>query len=313
MAAIRGDRRAAVAVVGGGAIGGVLAQAASAAGRDVVLCVRTPVPALSVTRNGTAAPVPARIITDPAAVQGPVRWVLLATKGHQTAGAAPWLYRLAGPDTIVVVVQNGVEHAERLAPLRLPGQVMPALTYIAARRDGPGRVVHVAGERVVVPAGPAGTALTALLDGGPVTVRTSPDFRTAAWRKLLTNVAANPVTALTGRTMAVLGEPGMADLVRGLLGEAVAAGAADGARLSAADITATLEFYAGFDPDAGTSMLADRVAGRATEHDEITGAVVRAAERHGLDAPLNRAVLALLAAATPAASPAAGPGARGST
>ena len=67
-------------------------------------------------------------------------------------------------------------------------------------------------------------------------------------------------------------------------------------------MTATLEFYAGFGPDAHTSMLDDRLAGRPTEHDEITGAVVRAADRHGVDVPLNRAVLALLAAAATTAN-----------
>ena len=240
-----------VAVVGGGAIGGVLAQAAVLAGHDVTLCVRSPARSLSVTHDGQTEQVMVRITTDPDSVAAPTRWVLLATKGHQTAGAAPWLHRLAGPDTVVVVVQNGVEHAERMAPLHLPGTFLPALTYIAARRDGPGQVVHFGGERMVVPAGPAGAAFAALLAAAPVTVDQVADFRTAAWRKLLTNVAANPVTALTGRPMEVLSAPGVPPLVKGLLTEAVVARA------------------------------------------------VRAAERHGLDVPLNRALLALLAAASP--------------
>jgi len=49
-------------------------------------------------------------------------------------------------------------------------------------------------------------------------------------------------------------------------------------------------------------MLEDRRAGRPTEHDLISGAVVRAAARHGLDVPLNRAVLTLLAATSPSAA-----------
>ncbi len=43
-------------------------------------------------------------------------------------------------------------------------------------------------------------------------------------------------------------------------------------------------------------MLYDRLAGRPLEHEHITGAVVRLPERHGIAAPLNRAVLALLRA-----------------
>ena len=159
------------------------------------------------------------------------------------------------------------------------------LCFLAARREAPGRVVHVSGRRVVVPLDAAGAALAALLADGPVDVELSPDFLTAAWRKLLTNVAANPVTALTGRPLGVLGSPGIPALVRGLLTEAVAAGAAAGARLSAADVADTLGFYARFDAGAGTSMLEDRLAGRPTEHQEITGAVVRAADRHGVNVP----------------------------
>lgn len=290
-----------VAIIGAGAIGGVLAQAAYQAGHDVVLCVRTPVPSLSVAHDGAVRQVPVRVVSDPATVAGPAGWVVLTTKAHQTAGAIPWLRRLAGPDTTVVAVQNGVDHAERLAPAGLPGAVLPALAYIAARREGPGRVVHVTGRRVVVPDDAAGTAFAKLLAGGPVDVELSADFLTSAWRKLLTNVAANPVTALTGRTLGVLDSPGISSLAEGLLTEAVAAGTAAGARLSAADVTATLDLYRRLGGSAGTSMLEDRLAGRPTEHEDITGAVVRAGDRHGVDVPLNRAVLALLTAVSPAA------------
>jgi 2-dehydropantoate 2-reductase len=289
-----------VAVIGAGAIGGVLAQAACQAGHDVTLCVRTPIPSLSVTRGGDAMQVPVRVAADPGSLAGPASWVLLTTKGYQTAGAEPWLRRLAGPDTVVVAVQNGIDHTARLAPLRPPGPVLPALAYISARRLEPGRVVHVSGRRVVVPRGEPGSAFAALLADGPVDVELSPDFLTAAWRKLLTNAAANPVTALTGRSLDVLGSPGIPALMHGLLTEAVAAGAATGAQLSAADVTHTLEFYTRLQPETGTSMLEDRLAGRPTEHEEITGAVVRAADRHGVDVPLNRAILALLTAASPA-------------
>jgi 2-dehydropantoate 2-reductase len=123
-----------VAVVGAGAIGGVLADAAQAAGHEVTLYTRTPFDRLSVERDGSVHDVKARVVTDPGEVTA-ADWVLLATKANQTLGAAGWLTRLTGPDTTVVVVQNGVEHAARLAPLGLPGRVLPALTYIGAHRS----------------------------------------------------------------------------------------------------------------------------------------------------------------------------------
>lgn len=293
------EAAATVAVIGGGAIGGILAEAAGTAGHDVTVCVRTSRPRLSVERDGRARPVSARITADPDTAPEPADWVLLTTKAYQIPGTARWLARCCGPRTVTVVVQNGVDHADRMAPFALPGPVLPALAYISARRDAPDRVVHAFGERLVVPLGQTGARFAALLAGSPVTVEQSDDFYTAAWRKLLVNVAANPVTALTGRPLGVLGEPGIPPLVHGLLSEAVAAAAASGARLSGDDVTATMDFYARLADGTGTSMLEDRLAGRPTEHDEITGAVVRAADKHGVDVPLNRTLLALLAAASP--------------
>jgi 2-dehydropantoate 2-reductase len=49
-------------------------------------------------------------------------------------------------------------------------------------------------------------------------------------------------------------------------------------------------------PGFATSMLQDLRRGRRLEHDALNGAVVRAAGRTGIAAPLNRTLLALLAA-----------------
>lgn len=285
-----------VAVVGVGAIGGVLADAAQAAGHEVTLYTRTPFDGLSVERDGSVHDVKARVVTDLHEVTA-ADWVLLATKANQTAGAAGWLTRLAGPTTTVVVVQNGVEHRARLAPLGLPGRVVPALTYIGAHRTEPGQVIHVSGRKVIVPDDAAGVAFAALLDPRVADVERVPDFLTAAWRKLLTNAGANPLTALTGRPISVLCSPGMRTLARGLLTEVAAVGRAAGARLTDADVAATMDYYRGLPPETRPSMLQDRLAGRPTEVDEITGVVVRTAEAHGIDVPLNRAMFALLAAA----------------
>jgi 2-dehydropantoate 2-reductase len=50
-------------------------------------------------------------------------------------------------------------------------------------------------------------------------------------------------------------------------------------------------------PDTvGSSMLYDRLFGKELEHDALNGAVVRIGRRHGVEAPLNSAVTALLGA-----------------
>jgi 2-dehydropantoate 2-reductase len=113
------------------------------------------------------------------------------------------------------------------------------------------------------------------------------------------------------RRIGVLREPDLKELARGLVTEAIAVGQAAGAELGNEDFARVLEAPNRLSPLAGTSMLYDRLAGRPLEHEYITGAVVRAAERHGVPVPLNRAILALLRASAEshvlASSDAAGP------
>jgi 2-dehydropantoate 2-reductase len=296
---------ASVAVIGAGAIGGYAAAAASRNGVEVLLCVRSPLPSL-VVESAAGRYLPEVRIVDRPEDAGVADCVLLTTKAHDSAGAAGWFARLCGPDTIVVVMQNGVDHVERIQPL-VPGcAVLPALVHMIIDRVAPGHLVHRTGRRMVVPAGRAAAAVAALLDGELLAVEPVEDFLTASWRKLLLNSAANPITALTGRRLGVLDLPEIRELAAGLLREAVAAGAACGARLTERDVTATLDAYAALGPTIGTSMLADRLAGRPVEADLITAAVVGAAERHGLAVPLNRAVLALLHGVDAATGPVEG-------
>jgi 2-dehydropantoate 2-reductase len=287
-----------VAVVGAGAIGTVLAAAGCDAGHEVTVCARTPVAELRLERAGAVRVLPATIVTEPSqlAEGGPVEVVWLTTKAADTAGAARWFDRLCGPDTLVAAAQNGLDQEARVAPYLTDGWVVPALAYIAAERTNPGHVVHLAGDRIVVPTGDAEARLAAAVAGpdGGLVVRGVNDMWQASWRKLLGNLVANPITALTMRRIDVMDDPGIADLARGLLVEGVAVARAEGAMLGEDDIQAVLAGTGQYGPRTGSSMLYDRLAGLPLEHQYLTGEVVRRAETHGIPVPLNSAVLALL-------------------
>lgn len=287
-----------VAVIGAGAVGTVAASAAEQAGADVVICARSPVGPVVLELDGEDRRVAAPVICDVDEAR-PVDWVLLATKAQQTPQVGPWLARLYRPGTVIVVLQNGVDHVERVAPLADGATVLPALVYVAVERVARGRVVHRRGRRVVLPAGPPARALTELLKGSWLDLVEEPDFRTAAWRKMLSNVAANPVTALTGRRMGVLREPEVRELFQVLLAEAVAVGIAEGAKLGPEDVAATMAFYGQFGEKDGTSMLYDRLAGREVENELISGAITRLGRHHGVPTPANQAMYALVGALAP--------------
>jgi 2-dehydropantoate 2-reductase len=296
-------RRLAVAVIGIGAIGGGAAGSLAAAGRhDVTACMRQPIERLTLERpEGVAAP-PLAVLTDPARA-APADWVLLCTKAHQTAATAPWLERLCTPATHVGVMQNGVDHVARVAPFANGAKVVPVLVYYNGERLAPDRVrLRRAGPHDVVVADDAGgRAYAQLFEGTPLKVLFSDDFATLAWRKLLINAVANPITALTLQRQAVLRRPDVQELCRAILHEAVAVARADGAKLAGDEAERTMATLLTFSGELGTSMYFDRLAGRQLEHEALTGAIVAKGERHGIATPLNHALLTLLRAVNDAA------------
>jgi len=288
-----------VAVIGSGAVAGLVVSWLDLAGCPPVhLCARTPVDAFTITGDG-AGGTGVRTVPVDGPPAGPVDWVLLTVKAQDTAATRPWLDALIGPDTVVVVLQNGVDHLERVRPLVGEAQVLPALVMAAAERTGPGAVDHRLGNLLVVPELPAAQRFSDRI-AGEVVVRQEADFTTAAWRKLMVNVAANTVTALTLRRAEVLRVPEVRELCRTLLEEAVAAGRAAGAELGANDVDFVLGLYESYPDDNGSSMYYDRQAGRPLEHELIPGAVVRAAGRGGVAVPVTRAIWALTKAVSEA-------------
>jgi 2-dehydropantoate 2-reductase len=273
-----------VAVVGPGAIGAAMAAAVDA---ELVLCGRTPHERLVV--DGKVVPGP--VLVDPAAVPWQADVVLLAVKAHQTEGAAPFLRALCREGTIVVVLQNGVEQRELVAPLAPGAVVLPAVVWLPAEVVEPG-VVRTRGEpRLILPAEPAAHEVAALLPG----VELAQDFVTQAWRKLTVNAVAG-LMVLTGRRAAVFRRPDILSLARALALETLAVARAEGAELDDGAADELLAWYAELPDDAGTSMLADRDAGRPLEWDARNGVVVRLGRRHGVPTPVSDVIVPLLAA-----------------
>jgi 2-dehydropantoate 2-reductase len=295
--------RLSVAVIGLGAIGGVAAGCLIAAGRyDVTACVRMPIERLTLDAPDGTIEMPLSALTDPAQAK-PVDWVLLCTKTNATASAAPWLERLCAPATRVAVLQNGIDHVARVAPLAGGATVLPVIVYYNGERLAADRVRlrRGADQDFVVGDDDAGRAFAQLFDGTPLRVHCGGDFITLAWRKLLINAVASPVTALTLQRQAVLRRADIQALCLAVLEEAIAVGRAEGAKLAADEAARTLATLFTFSGELGTSMYFDRLANRPLEHEALTGAIVTAGERHGIATPLNRALLALLRAISDAA------------
>jgi 2-dehydropantoate 2-reductase len=285
-----------IAVVGVGAIGGVCAANLVAAGHDVVCCVRRPFDTLLLESPDGRLESHPRVETKPARVGG-ARWILFATKAHQTQAAAAWLEALRGADTRLAVLQNGVEHVERLSPWFDPARIVPVVVGCPATATAPGRIGQRRPARLTLPDDPAAQEFAALFAGTAVTAETTADWPTAAWQKLCFNVTGGALAALSGDPRPQAPHPR-----RGELAQALAHECADAARAEGADVSpafADRVAQGAVEPPRGgsPSTLTDRRNGRPLEFDARNGAVVRAGARHGIDTPVNARAALLMAEA----------------
>ncbi|HEY0928865.1 MAG TPA: 2-dehydropantoate 2-reductase [Gemmatimonas sp.] len=290
--------RQTVAVVGLGSIGGVIAGALRAADRhDVLACVRTSIDHLTVERPDGVVRTPLRTITDPAQAT-PVDWVLLSTKVQDVPKSASWLAALCTPNTRVAVLQNGIGHVERLTPLVGGATIVPTIVYYNSERLAADhvRMRPADSQEFAVRDDADGHAFAELLHGAPMRTLVSADFLTLAWRKLLLNVIANPITALAMERMTVLRRDDVQALCMETLHEAVAVGRAEGAQLPDDAADQALATILSYPAEAGTSMYFDRLAGRPLEIEALTGAVVAAGRKHGIPTPVNNTMFTLLRA-----------------
>lgn len=288
-----------IAVIGPGAIGCAFAAAAMQAGNEIAVAARTPFAALDVAYVGGHVRGPVRTLRLEAASAVPI--VLLATKAHQTQAAAPWLAALCGAGTVLAVLQNGVEHLERVQPLVAAAvQIVPAMVACPSDREAPGRA-HVTGPaRLDIPRGDAGETLARAFADSFAEIRIVDDWLSSAWTKLLLNAAGGAIGVLTRRGNDVLADPGIGHVYKALAAEVIAVGRAEGAKL-ADDLGDRLWSAMSKGPHLhAPSIVVDRLAGRATEWQARNEVIVRLAAKHGIAVPLNDLVCNLIRAGEPA-------------
>lgn len=284
-----------IAIIGPGALGGTIAAWLSQnADHTVTVCARTPFADLEVeTPAGTLQATP-QVITDPERAR-PVDWVLVITKTYDAEATQVWLNGLVGVDTRIAVLQNGVEHVARFAPL-LPGRtIVPAVVDIPATRSAPGRMVQQALGWIVVPEGADGDEFVRLFEKTRIAVSAVSDWQTRAWSKLCLN-CAGALNALTQRATGPVWNAEIEALVRGLVNECAAVGRAEGAVITDSVIEAVIEGARTAPEGAANSMSADRLAGRPMELDARNGVVGRLGRKHGIPTPVNDLFVTLLAA-----------------
>jgi 2-dehydropantoate 2-reductase len=315
-----------IAVFGAGAIGGYLAAKLAAAGQGELTVVARGAHLAAIAGNGltliengvTSNHRVAAVSTADAAGLGPQDVVLLTLKANGVATALPALAPLLGPQTAVVTMQNGIpwwyfhRHGGALAGTTLatvdpggliagaigPERAIGAVVYPAIEVDAPGVIRHIAGRRFSLgePSGektPRVAAIAAALIDAGLQAPVRNDIRDEIWLKLWGNLSLNPISALTGSTLAGLfADAGTRAVARSMMVEAEGVGQALGVRF-ALDVDRRLA-GGGAVGEHKTSMLQDLEHNRPMEIEPVVGAVAELGRIADVATPTIDAVLALV-------------------
>ncbi len=312
-----------ICIYGAGAMGGYLGALLAESGAEVTLIARGGHLA-AMKRRGLkliSGGVERRVwpnCTDHPGEAGEQDAVILTLKAYSLASAAEAMGPLLGPETMVVTAQNGVpwwyfhRHGGRLEGRRLacldpdgrlwralaPERCVGCVLYPAAEIAAPGVVRHSFGSRLIL-GEPDGSdskrcrRLSRVLTAAGLEAPVQPNIRQEIWLKLWGNLSFNPLSVLTGGTLAEIAQDrGTRSVVRRMMAEAEQVAKAIGISFPI-DIEARIE-RANSVGDHKSSMLQDYERGRPLEIDALLTAVIEIGRAVDAETPLLDTIHALL-------------------
>ncbi|MGY5125448.1 ketopantoate reductase family protein [Streptomyces nigrescens] len=287
-----------MAVLGPGGVGGLLAAVLSRAGHRVI-CVAGEATTRALrqdgirVRSGQFGDFTAAVEAD-TALREPVDLCLIAVKHTALAAALERIPPGVLGDGVVLPLLNGIEHPAMLRGRYGSACVAPGIIRVESTRTAPGVIEHGSPFTEIDLAGAHErfAPLTAMLTDAGVRTRVVEDETAALWAKLAFLAPFALLTTRYGRTIGEVRTQRREELVA-LVEEAAAVSRACGAP---ADAAKALALYDAFPAGSKSSMQRDAEAGRPLELDAIGGALLRAAERHGVPVPVAARLTAELSA-----------------
>jgi len=294
-----------VVVVGGGAMGVFFSAIMDEAGADVsVIDVSTEVveainaDGVALKRGDSESRHQIRAYTE--ATMDKPDLVLFVVKAHHTEAAARAVAPIVTDDTVVLTLQNGWGNADVIDAVLGGPRMVVGVTYNSAKVEAPGVTLNTGQGPTFVGGYGQGTSSDAervaeLLTAGGVPTTVPDEILEEIWKKLTLNTCALPVSALTDLHVGqMVASNDVMAVVDQLIEETVAVAQAQDLKVDLEERMASIHDHLERGGSGQPSMLQDARAKRKTEVEVINGAVVTSAERLGVPAPINAAMVKLI-------------------
>ncbi len=304
-----------VAILGTGALGGVIAGCLADTRAELV-CVSRGRSAELIesgltifTPEGSVEMIPGERYVLIDSEKGPLEEIvcgscdvaIVAGKANSTSSLSSIAEDILSESGVAVSIQNGLGNAEIIASRVGWDSVIGGSTTHSAWRDGEGSVYWTGRGSIFLGtiggSDPDSTTLefVSLLEEAGLNPKWSSDIEKEIWKKLMINVAINPICAIAGvRNGALAQIPELWEQSLEAMREAESVARASGVDLGEMDNEEYLRKVVTSTSENRVSMLQDLMAGRKTEIDFLCGEVVSRGGELGIPTPRNEVLLALM-------------------
>ena len=291
-----------IAIIGSGAIGGYFGGKLAQAGNDVSFLARgkhldamktNGLIVKSIKGDFTIKPVKAM---EEISEMERADLVILGVKAWQVAEVAPVLHHLLHENTTVLPLQNGVTATEDLLKYIEERHVIGGLCRIISKIKAPGVIDHFAFEPSIVigeidnSRSERINSIQQLLTHSNITASIADNIAVDLWKKFIF-ICVGGLLAVTRSNFGELrSKEETREMTALLLQEICDLASALGIQVGADYVPKTMSFIDDLAPEATSSLARDIWEGRPSEIDYLNGTVVKLAEKHGVEVPVNRFV-----------------------
>lgn len=295
-----------IAVVGSGAIGGLFGSFLHKNGEDVIFVdIKKPhveamqTQGLIVVRQGVEEVFKVKATTNIEEAGRP-DLILFAVKSYDNEQAAKDCLKIAGPDTIVLTVQNGVGNVDTIGDILGRNRILAGTTAFGCTVLGPGKIKP--SEKGSISIGELDGSITPRLQRvvdtltkAGVEMHVSQNVDSLIWTKLMVNVGINALAAITLLTNGqLLDYEESASLQDEVVNEGAAVAKAKGIEFLVGDILELVRGVSRSTYDNKASMRQDVERGDRTEVLAINGAIVAEGKKLGIPTPVNETLTKLV-------------------
>lgn len=230
---------------------------------------------------------------DSAELLPPVDVVIVAWKTTANAALKETLRQVCGPETVVLVLQNGWDVEKEAAECVGSERVLGGCCFLCCNKIGPGHIQHVDYGRIVF--GEYDRSLSGRITErmkvierdfqlAGIDMQPAVDLQNVRWRKLMWNIPYNGLSVvLNADTSQIMNDPASAELARALMQEVREAAECYGCVIEESFVEKLLEDTRQMVP-YDSSMRLDFLAARPIEVEAIFGSSLRAAREAGYQA-----------------------------